>query len=141
MFDSILNTLCLQYNFHNTFKMIYLLLFWCVTKLLWQKINLDQLHSSQFNKIATFLPPRKSAFVECVRNIWMQAHKICKAWVLINQILPRCFCSYGLWLNKSNHRVKQVDISEPTDINQSIFMNQFCPIEALIFIQSFFVFP
>ena len=69
----------------------------------------------------------------CV-SIWTESHKICKAWVLINQILPRCFCSYGLWLNKSNHRVKQVDISESTDINQSISMNWFYPIEALIFI-------
>ena len=32
-------------------------------------------------------------------------------------------------------------ISEPTDINQSISMNQFHLIEALIFIQDFFVFP
>ena len=23
-----------------------------------------------------------------------------------NQVLTRCFRSYGLWLNKSNHRVK-----------------------------------
>ena len=38
-------------------------------------------------------------------------------------------------------KVKQVDISEPTDINQSISMNQFYPIEALIFIRDFFVFP
>ena len=36
--------------------------------------------------------------------------------------------SYGLWLNNSNHRVKQVDISESTDINKSISMNRFYPI-------------
>ena len=53
-------------------------------------------------------------------SIWAESHKICKAWVLINQILSRRFGSYGLSLNKSNHRVKQVDISESTDINQSI---------------------
>ena len=39
-----------------------------------------------------------------------------------------------LWLKKSNHRVTQIDISESTDIDQSISMNQFYPIEALIFI-------
>ena len=76
----------------------------------------------------------------CV-SIWSEAHKICKASVLIYQILPGCFCSYGLWLNKSNHRVKQVDLSEPTDINQSIYMNRFYPIEVLIFIHDFFCFP
>ena len=57
-------------------------------------------------------------------SIWTEANKICKAWVLINQILPRYFYYYGNWLNKSNHQVNQVDISEPTDINQSISMNQ-----------------
>ena len=36
---------------------------------------------------------------------------------------------------------KQVDISESTIINQSIFMNRFYPIEALIFIREFSVFP
>ena len=72
----------------------------------------------------------------CV-SIWTEAHKICKAWVLINQILPRRFYYYRLWLNKSNHRIKQADISEPTDINQSISVNQFYPIEALIFIRDF----
>ena len=76
----------------------------------------------------------------CV-GIWTEAHKICKPWVLMNQILPRCFCSYGLRLNKSNHRVKQVDISEPTDIKQSISMNQFYSIQTLIFVRDFFVFP
>ena len=78
-----------------------------------------------------------------VRNdsfIWNEAHKIFHAWVLINQTLPRYFCSYGLWLKKLNHWIKQVDISEPTDTNQSISMNWFYPIEALIFIRDFFVF-
>ena len=139
----------------------------------------------------------------CV-SIWTKAHKICKAWVLINQIFSRWFWSYGLWLNKSNHqkqpsigvlrkrcsenmqqiyrrslmpklhveiafrhrcspinllhifriflskntsgwlplnyRVKQVDISQPTDMNQMISMNRFYLIEALIFIADFFVF-
>ena len=82
---------------------------------------------------------RQKLLSACV-SIWAEAHKICKAWVLINQILPWCFCSYGLWLNKSNHRVKQVDINEPTDINQSVSMNRFYPIEALIFIRESFVF-
>ena len=75
----------------------------------------------------------------CV-GIWTETHKICQAWVLINQILPRCFCSNGLWSKKSNYRVKQIDISEPTDVNQSITMNRFYPMEALIFIRNFFVF-
>ena len=44
------------------------------------------------------LPPIRAAeIVECVR-IRTESHKIYKAWVLINQILPWCFCSYGLWL-------------------------------------------
>ena len=30
----------------------------------------------------------------CV-SIWAEAHKICKAWVFINQILRWCFWSYG----------------------------------------------
>ena len=36
---------------------------------------------------------------------------------------------------------KQVDISESAIINQSISMNQFYPIEALIFIRELSVFP
>ena len=36
---------------------------------------------------------------------------------------------------------KQVDISESTIINQSISMNRFYTIEALIFIREFSVFP
>ena len=74
-------------------------------------------------------------------SIWTEAHKICKALVLITQILPRCFCSCGLWLSKSNNRGKQVDVSEPTDINQSISKNQFYSIKALILMQKFFCFP
>ena len=61
----------------------------------------------------------------------MESHKICKVWALIKD----------LSLKKSNHWVKQVDISESTDINQSISMNQFYPIKAFIFIQKFFCFP
>ena len=56
-------------------------------------------------------------------------------------ILTRCNCSYGLWSNKSNHWVKHVDVSWSTDINQSISMNRFYPIEELIFIREFFAFP
>ena len=90
-----------------------------------------------------FIAAHKGAeIVECVRKyIWTKAHKIYKAWVFINQILPRCFCFYGLWLNKSNHWVRQLDISKPTDINQSMSTNRFYPIETLIFIQDFFCFP
>ena len=74
-------------------------------------------------------------------SMWRESHKIFKIWALINQILPRCFRSYGLWLNKSNRRAKKVDISESTNINQSISLKQFYPIEALIFIQELFCFP
>ena len=38
-------------------------------------------------------------------------------------------------------RQKQVDISESTIISQSISVNRFYPIEALIFIREFSVFP
>ena len=76
----------------------------------------------------------------CV-SMWTEPHKICKVWARINQVLSRCSCSFGLWLNKSNHRVKQVDINKSTIINQSISMNWFYPIEAFIFIQEFFIFP
>ena len=66
----------------------------------------------------------------CV-SIWTESHQICKVWALLNQVHPRCFCSYGFWLNKSSHRVKQVSISESTNINQSISINRFYPIEAI----------
>ena len=77
-----------------------------------------------------FIYGRQKLMGACV-SIWTESHKICKVWVLVNQILPRI-------LNRSNNRVKQVDIREPTDINQSMSMNCFYPIEALIFIQGFF---
>ena len=64
-------------------------------------------------------------------SMWTESQKICKAWALIDDVLPRCFRSYGLWLNKSNHQVKQVDIIESTNINQSISINQFYPIEVV----------
>ena len=76
----------------------------------------------------------------CV-SMWAESHKICKVWTLINQVLPWCFYSYVLWLNKSNHQVKQVNINKSNDINQSISVNQFYPIKALIFIREFFCFP
>ena len=98
------------------------------------------IHTQQLCCISWLPPIRPAEIVGCVRNISTEAHKIWKAWALVNQILPRCFCSYGLWLNKLNHRVKQVDISEPTDINQSISMIRFYPIEVLIFIGDFFIF-
>ena len=40
-----------------------------------------------------------------------------------------------------DHQVKQVDISESTDVNQSISINRFYPIKALISIREFFSFP
>ena len=76
----------------------------------------------------------------CV-SMCTESHKICKVWALVYQVLPRCFLSYRLCLNKSIHRVKQVGISESTDINRSILINRFYPIEALIFIREFFCFP
>ena len=86
-------------------------------------------------------PQGRQKLLSAYVSIWTESHKICKAWVLINQILPRCFCSYGLLLSKSNHRGKQVGICESTNINQSISMNRFYPIRALIFIWEFLVFP
>ena len=59
--------------------------------------------------------------------------KICKVSTLTNLILTWCFHSHGLWLNKSNHPVKQVDISKLTDINILISINGFYPIQVLIF--------
>ena len=76
----------------------------------------------------------------CVSR-WTESHKMRKAWALINHVLPQCFHSYWLLLSKSNHRVKQVDISESTNINQPISMNRLYPIEALIFVRYFFGFP
>ena len=58
-----------------------------------------------------FYPIRAADIAECVRK-YVDG---------ISQNL--CFRSYGLWLNKSNHRVKLVDISESININQSISMN------------------
>ena len=65
-------------------------------------------------------------------SIWTESHKIWKVWALINQVLTRCFPSCGVWL--INEIIKPVGISESTDINQSIWMNQFYPIEAWNFI-------
>ena len=83
---------------------------------------------------------RQKLLNSCV-SIGTEARKICKAWVLINQILPLCFCSYGLLLKKSIHRVKEVDISEPTDINQSISMKLILSNRSVDFHPGFFVFP
>ena len=58
----------------------------------------------------------------CV-SMWTECHKISKVRVLINQVHRQCFRSYKLWLNKSNHRIKQVDISESIDVNQLILMS------------------
>ena len=82
---------------------------------------------------------RQKLLSACV-SMWMESHKICKVWVFINQILSWCFHSCGLWLNKSNHRVKQAGISKSTNINQSISISGFYPIHMLIFIWGFFCF-
>ena len=77
---------------------------------------------------------RQKLLSSCV-NIWSEAHKICKAWVLINQILPRYFCSYGLWLNKSD-----IESDNLISASQPILTNQYPRID---FIQSkrwFFLF-
>ena len=80
---------------------------------------------------------RQELLSACV-SMWTESHKICRVWTFIKQVLPQYFRSYGLFLNKSNYQVKQNDISESTDFKQTISMNRFCPIEALIFIQYFF---
>ena len=62
-------------------------------------------------------------FFHCNKNVitahksgrdcmWTESHKIYKFWALINQVLRRYFCSCRLWLNKSNHQVKQVEASQ-----------------------------
>ena len=80
---------------------------------------------------SVLLPPIRAAeIVECVCkyvSMWRESHKIFKIWALINQTLPRCVRSYGLWINKSNYRAKKVDISESTNTNQSISLKQFYP--------------
>ena len=48
---------------------------------------------------------RQRLLSACV-SMWRESHKICKAGALVNHVLPQCFRSYGLLLNKSNHRVK-----------------------------------
>ena len=54
-------------------------------------------------------------------SIWAESHKIFKCLALINQVLPRCFRSYGLWV--ANQIIKWVYISKSIDINQSISVN------------------
>ena len=44
-------------------------------------------------------------------------------------------------LNMSNHRVKQADNRESTDIKQLISMNSFYAIGVFIVIREFFIFP
>ena len=104
------------------------------------KIFLTQKHCkikrrgrSCLSKVFKDIYCRPYCWVRACVSMWTKSHKICKVWVLISQALPQYFCSYGLRLNKPNHRVKQVDISESTDINQLISNNRFYPVEALIF--------
>ena len=72
--------------------------------------------------------------VSCKRalSMWTESHKICKVRALINQVLLRCFLSYGVCL--TGQVIKSVDISESVDINQSVSVNQFYPMETLKFI-------
>ena len=62
-----------------------------------------------------------------------------KVWAFINQILPRCFPSYGVWL--TSQIIRSVDISESVVNNQSISINQFYPMKTSNFIWVFFYFP
>ena len=68
--------------------------------------------------------------------MWTESHKIRKVWILINQVLPQCLCSYGLW--STSQIIKSIDISKSIDINQLISINQFYPMKASNFIQSLF---
>ena len=74
------------------------------------------------------LPIRKSRYC-WVRNVW----------AFINQGLPRCFPSYGVWL--TSQIIRSDDICESVVNNQSISINQFYPIKTSNFIRVFFYFP
>ena len=89
-------------------------------------------------KIAVYCHPMEE-IVEWVRKLWTESHQICKVWALINQILTWCFRSYGLWLKIQI--IAQFNISKSIDINQSISIHQFYPIDASNFIRDYFVFP
>ena len=104
-------------------------------------INIFCFKQLKFNFYAYIIFTFYLEIVECVRKYMDGSSQNQQSSSSYNQILSRCFCCYGLWLNKSNRRVKQAGFSEPTDINQSISMNRFYPTEALNFIQYFFVFP
>ena len=66
---------------------------------------IDSICCQQVSETNTFLPPIKVAeVVECVsKYIDGSSQNLQNLRVLINQILPRCFCSYGLWLNELNY--------------------------------------
>ena len=85
-------------------------------------------------KIAVYCHPMEE-IVEWVRKLWTESHQICKVWALINQILTWCFRSYGLWLKIQI--IAQFNISKSIDINQSISIHQFYPIDASNFIRDF----
>ena len=61
--------------------------------------------------------------VECLRKYEdeIQKNLLGKVWALINQVFPRFFLSYCLWL--TSQIIELVDISESIDINQSISSN------------------
>ena len=65
-------------------------------------------------------------------SMWTESHKIYKAWVFINQVLTRCFLSNGVWL--ISQIIKSVWVSESVNINKSIWMDQFYPMETSNFI-------
>ena len=60
----------------------------------------------------------------------------------VSQNLPTVFLFLGIMVKQiKSSSQKQVDISESTIINQAMSMSRFYPIEALIFIPEFSVFP
>ena len=78
---------------------------------------------------------RGAEIVKCVSKYVDGTSRNLKRLIPYNKVIPRCFRSYDLYLIKLNHRVRQVDISESADINQSISMNQFYQIKVLVLYQ------
>ena len=95
-----------------------------------------QIVNIEIHKLTAAHKGRQRPLSACV-SVWTESHKVYKVWALINKVLTRCFHSYGIWL--TSQIIKLVEISDSVDINQSIWMNQFYPIEDsdFIIIQSF----